>query len=88
MSHLLCYTIHMIMTDKKQVVRIEPTNESSRRTENRIRERGPIFQRDRIHLDGSMWLMRQTVGKPNVHGEMWVGWLPVNEFKVIEKVNE
>jgi hypothetical protein len=80
------------MKDKKQTVRIEPTNEASKRTKNRIRERGPIFQRDRIHLDGNSWLMRQTVSNgcttfPHQHGEIWVGWLPVNEFKVIEKVN-
>ena len=65
------------MKDKKQTVRIEPTNEASKRTKNRIRERGPIFQVERHHLDGNTWLMS---------GGEWLGWLPVDEFKVIEKV--
>ena len=79
------------MTDKKQVVRIEPTDKASQRTKNRIRERGPVFQVDRHHLDGNTWLMRQTVSNgcttyPHEHGEIWVGWLPVDEFHVLEKI--
>jgi hypothetical protein len=84
----------MNMTDKKQVVRIEPTNEASKRTKNRIRERGPIFKVERHHLDGNTWLLREVF--PNEESgqrlrmgtrQRWIGWLPVNEFKVIEKVN-
>jgi hypothetical protein len=80
------------MNDKKQVVRIEPTDKASQRTKNRIRERGPIFQVDRYHLDGNTWLMRQELGNgcttyPHGHGEIWIGWLPVDEFKVIESIS-
>jgi hypothetical protein len=75
----------MKVKDKKQVVRIEPTDKASQRTKNRIREHGSIFQVERHHLDGQTWLMRQL---HEVHGRgRWLGWLPVNEFKVIEKVN-
>ena len=80
------------MTDKKQVVRIEPTDKASQRTKNRIRERGPVFQVDRHHLDGNTWLMRQELGNgcttyPHGHGEIWIGWLPVDEFRVIESIS-
>jgi hypothetical protein len=71
------------MTDKKQIVRIEPTNEASQRTKNRIRERGPFFQVERHHLDGQTWLMRE-VKSILPHAGEWLGWLPVNEFKVID----
>ena len=74
------------MKDKKQTVRIEPTSEASQRTKNRIRERGPFFQVDRHHLDGNSWLMRE-VKSILPHADEWIGWLPVDEFRVIEKVN-
>ena len=75
------------MKDKKQTVKIEPTDGASLRTKNRIRERGPTFQVERHHLNGRTWLMRQAVGDGRValDGEIWLGWLPVDEFRVIEK---
>jgi len=67
-----------------KTIMISPTNKAIRRTKNRIREHGPVFQVERVGLVSGDWLLAS--------GE-WLGWLPRNEFhvecvgkKFIEKV--
>ena len=84
MSHLVCYTIRM-------KIKIEPIKPlASQRTKNRIRENGPWFIVERKHTDEEFgidsskaigfglqsWLLR---------GGDWLGWLPINEFRITEK---
>jgi hypothetical protein len=84
MSHLVCYTIRMI-------IKIEPTPLASKRTRERIKQRGPEFVVERMHDTESLglgsggatlesWLLRE-VGGPD--GDTWIGWLPLGEFKII-----
>lgn len=86
MSHLLCYTVRMI-------IKIKPTPLASKRTKERIKQRGPEFIVERMHDTVSLgcpsgsgeanlesWLLRE-VGGPD--GDTWVGWLPLGEFEII-----
>lgn len=85
MSHLLCYTIRMILKPLPDRIKIEAIKPlASKHTKERISEKGPWF--DVQHG-------RQTVA-PTHHGDQWhwllrsgdwLGWLPINEFRVIEK---
>ena len=74
-------------------VKVQPTIKASRRTKNRIAERGPWFTVERKHDNETFgfspdittkegWLLRE-VGGPN--GDTWLGWLWKDEFEVIEK---
>jgi len=73
--------------NKKLTVRIAKTKEASQRTKNRIHERGPFFQVERHHLDGQSWLMREvSIEGVNPNNDGWLGWLPINEFRVIEEI--
>ena len=76
MSHLVCYTIRM-------KIKIEPIKPlASKHTKDRINERGPWFTVERKALITgedeviASWLLR---------GDDWLGWLPINEFRIIEK---
>jgi|TARA_R110000744_G_scaffold140833_1_gene252148 hypothetical protein len=81
----------IIKTDMKMIM-ISPTNKASQRTKNRIREKGPVFQVEDDERMASQWLLR-AVPPHKVGTEIWMGWLPRNEFhvecvdkKFIEKV--
>ena len=81
----------IIKTDMKMIM-ISPTNKASQRTKNRIREKGPVFQIEDDERMASQWLLR-AVPPHKVGTEIWMGWLPRNEFhvecvdkKFIEKV--
>ena len=73
---------------------ISPTNEASRRTRNRICEKGPVFKvesTDGGFQVGEQWLLRGALGAARLN--QWFGWLPRDEFhvecvgeKFIEKV--
>ena len=82
-----------------KTIMISPTNKASRRTKNRIREKGPVFNVESETFAGShlleagpKWLLRAA--PPHKFGaEIWMGWLPRDEFhvecvgrKFIEKV--
>ena len=65
-----------------ETIMISPTLHASRRTKNRIKEHGPVFER--VDVRNGSWLLSA--------GE-WFGWLRRNEFhvdcvgeKFIEKV--
>jgi hypothetical protein len=84
MSHLAWYTIRMI-------IKIKPTPLASKRTKERIKQRGPTFVVERMHDTESLglgsggatlesWLLRE-VGGPD--GDTWIGWLPLGEFEII-----
>ena len=72
-------------------IRIEPNEQASQRTKNRIKERGPWFVIERKHDsqtlgligkgDTESWLVAE-VDSPD--GDRWTGWLPANEFNVVE----
>ena len=79
MSHSPCYSVRM----KIKIEEIKPL--ASQRTKNRIRENGPWFTVERQggqafgigHAHGeASWLLR---------GDNWLGWLPINEFRITEK---
>ena len=68
---------------------ISPTNKASRRTKNRIREKGPVFNVEGetaaciacLLEAGPRWLLRAA--PPHKFGaEIWMGWLPRDEFHV------
>ena len=81
MSHPVCYNRRMIIeTDAKKIM-ISPTNKASRRTKNRIREKGPVFQVEDDERMASQWLLR-AVPPHKVGEEIWMGWLPRDEFHV------
>jgi len=61
------------MNDKAKTIMISPTSKASKRTKNRINERGPLFTKEAESTHGAQWLLRS--GK-------WLGWLPRNQFKV------
>ena len=66
-----------------ETIMISPTNKASRRTKNRIREKGPAFEVEGTDetLGGEQWLLRAA--PPHKFGaEIWFGWLPRNEFHV------
>jgi hypothetical protein len=77
-----------------ETIMISPTNKASRRTKNRIREKGPVFEMEntRAATGEAEWLLRAA--PPHKFGaEIWFGWLPRDEFhvecvgkKFIEKV--
>ena len=86
MSHLVCYTIRM-------TIKIKPTPLASKRTKERIKQRGPEFVVERMHDNRAFgltptvgntilesWLLRE-VGGPD--GDTWIGWLPLGEFEII-----
>ena len=80
MSYLLWYTISTM----NETIMISPTSRASKRTKNRINERGPVFTKEGESTHGAQWLLRS--GK-------WFGWMPRNQFhvecvgeKFIEKV--
>ena len=76
------------------IIKIKPTPLASKRTKQRIKERGPVFVVERMHDTESLgigrlgsgeailesWLLRE-VGGPD--GDTWVGWLPLGEFEII-----
>ena len=81
MSHPVCYNRRMIIeTDMKKIM-ISPTNKASQRTKNRIREKGPVFQVEDDERMASQWLLR-AVPPHKVGAEIWMGWLPRDEFHV------
>jgi hypothetical protein len=74
-------------------ITIKPTPRASKRTKERIKQRGPVFVVERMHDTESLgmrvdigqvalesWLLRE-VGGPD--GDTWVGWLPLDEFEII-----
>ena len=67
-----------------ETIMISPTNKASRRTKNRIREKGPVFKVDSVGWEGlkdTQWLLRAT--PPHKFGaDIWMGWLPRDEFHV------
>jgi len=71
-----------------KTIMISPTNKASRRTKNRIREKGPVFNVESETFAGShlleagpKWLLRAA--PPHKFGaEIWMGWLPRDEFHV------
>ena len=78
MSHPLWYTRRM---KNMKTIMISPTKKASQRTKNRIREKGSVFQVERIGLVSGDWLLRAA--PPHKFGaEIWMGWLPRNEFHV------
>ena len=85
MSHPPWYTRRM---KNMKTIMISPTSKASKRTKNRIREHGPVFQ---VEQGGSPWPPVER-GWLLASGK-WLGWLPRNEFhvecvgkKFIEKV--
>ena len=72
-------------------IKIEPNEQASQRTKNRIKERGPWFVIERKHDsqtlgligkgDTESWLFAE-VDFPD--GDRWTGWLPANEFNIVE----
>ena len=71
-----------------ETIIISPTNKASRRTKNRIREKGPVFNVEEETFAGShlleagpRWLLRAA--PPHKFGaDIWMGWLPRDEFHV------
>jgi hypothetical protein len=66
-----------------ETIMISPTNKASRRTKNRIREKGPVFNVEEwtTRTHGAEWLLRAA--PPHKFGaEIWMGWLPRDEFHV------
>ena len=65
---------------------ISPTKKASRRTKNRIREKGPVFEVEQggprpAARAATEWLLRAT--PPHKFGaDIWMGWLPRDEFHV------
>lgn len=70
--------------NNKQIVKITATDKASQRVKNRIREHGPVFKVESHHLTERWWLMREVLGEGQT-GE-WLGWMPMNEFEVLEVV--
>lgn len=85
-----------MMKQKPMNVRIKPTANASQRTKNRIAERGPWFAVEKKNdlaksfggalarigkTDSESWLLKE-IGGPD--GDPWIGWLPANEFEVVE----
>ena len=66
---------------------------ASQRTKNRIRANGPWFTLERKHTDGVLLLVDAKDGPHAqkrlqswlLRGNDWLGWLPINEFRITEK---
>ena len=72
-----------------KTIMISPTNKASRRTKNRIKEHGPVFEVESAGVGTHTTLKEQWL----LASGKWLGWLPRNEFhvecvgkKFIEKV--
>lgn len=64
---------------------IEPSENATQRTKNRIKERGPTFYLvsvcDRTFMhDEKVVLFRST-------DDLWMGWLPEREIKIVRVFN-
>jgi hypothetical protein len=81
MSYPVCYTRRMIIETDMKMIMISPTNKASQRTKNRIREKGPVFQVEDDERMASQWLLR-AAPPHKVGAEIWMGWLPRDEFHV------
>jgi len=83
MSNPLCYTVRM----KIKIEAIKPL--ASQRTKNRIRENGPWFTLERKHTDKEFGIGKKAAGfgvqSWLLRGNDWLGWLPINEFRITEK---
>ena len=78
-------------------IKIKPTPLASKRTKERIKQRGPEFIVERMHDTKSLgltsggvtrlesWLLRE-VGGPD--GDTWIGWIPLDEFEIIAKTRD
>ena len=75
-----------------KIITIKAKANASRRTKNRLRGFGPRFIVEKKHdlndimaligkRDSESWLLRE-VGGPD--GDPWFGWLPANEFEIVE----
>lgn len=72
--------------EHKEIVKVKAKLLASKRTKNRIKERGPIF--NALSVQNHVWqfpgvdclLIESLDGK-------WLGWLPINEI-TIEVVSE
>ena len=61
---------------------IEPTEQASQRTKNRIRERGPTFRL--LSVVERTLTHNEKVALFNSTDDLWLGWLPVREFNITE----
>ena len=82
----------VITVPLNKIITIKAKANASRRTKNRIRGFGPRFIVEKKHdlndimaligkRDSESWLLRE-VGGPD--GDPWFGWLPANEFEIVE----
>ena len=82
MSYPTCYSVSMI-------IKIEAIKQlASQRTKNSIRENGPWFNLERKHTDQELGTGQKAIGfglqSWLLRGNDWLGWLPINEFRVID----
>ena len=75
------------------VIKIHPHQKASRRTKNRIKENGAHFifmrkTRASSLFNGNTAFLLSAVTKKAADGrggkESWLGWLPANEFDVVD----
>ena len=63
-------------------VTITPTAKASRRTKNRIREHGPEFEME-ARISNSVFGISGSCRGFHA-GDGWIGWLPENEFTIVD----
>tara|TARA_Y100000296_G_scaffold77307_1_gene98814 strand:- start:318 stop:509 length:192 start_codon:yes stop_codon:yes gene_type:complete len=54
-------------------IRVKAKSNASRRTKNRVKEHGPVFELEKVKFNTWERLLRSDDG--------WFGWLPFNEIE-------
>ena len=66
------------------IIKIEPNHLATKRTKERIKQRGPFFNVESTRRFRGQWLLREA--NPEIGQDPWLGWIARKEFTVINNL--